>query len=96
MVPRKTDRIARQQWHRHLSILHLSYGDVLPGKHKDPEPKQKKSLSQTTTYIVEQDKPKKDRKLAGVWTHLKNMLVQMGSSSPIFGMEVKKNWVATT
>ena len=35
MVPRKTDRIARQQWHGHLSILHLSYGNFLP-----TEPKQ--------------------------------------------------------
>ncbi len=29
-------------------------------------------------------------------THLKNMLVKMGSSSPIFGVKIKNIWVATT
>ena len=29
-------------------------------------------------------------------THLKNMLVQLGSSSPIFGVKIKHIWVATT
>lgn len=51
MVPRKTNRIARQQWHRHLSILHLSYGDVLPGKH-DPEPKQGVWLCHMTSRVL--------------------------------------------
>ena len=36
--------------------------------------------------------------LVGGWTtQLKNMLVKMGSSSPIFGVKIPKNiWVATT
>ena len=29
-------------------------------------------------------------------THLKNMIVKLGSSSPIFGVKIKNIWVATT
>ena len=36
------------------------------------------------------------RRVGGWTTHLKNMIVKMGSSSPIFGVKIKNIWVATT